>query len=120
LGEAAKAFETRSAQFADCYDPAGVPVTEDREFFCAQPFTIGEVIRGKWIVVATEVRDGWHVARVREQTKEVEVEGIRPPIEIISEAPKFHAPLFESGRTCSRAPNPHAKCCDECPNPEEP
>lgn len=23
-----------------------------------------------------------------------------------------------SGRTCSRAPNPHSKCCDECPNPK--
>lgn len=23
----------------------------------------------------------------------------------------------ESTRTCSRAPNPHAKCCPECPNP---
>lgn len=22
----------------------------------------------------------------------------------------------ETGRTCSRNPNPHWKCCDECPN----
>lgn len=30
-----------------------------------------------------------------------------------------HPSGTETRRTCSRAPNPHTKCCPECPNPED-